>query len=95
MGNWATRVIPNTPVACNPYVTAPYLTMPVQIMVGRNDEMAHCNPQVQRAVFDRIAGEKEFVEIEGGHFGLLWHPDAQFDEAANRQITFLTRVLPL
>lgn len=91
--NWATRVIPETAVACSPYVTAPHLTMPVQMMVGRNDEMVHCNPEVQRAVFDRIAGEKELVEIEGGHFGLLWHPSAQFDEAVSRQVEFLTRVL--
>jgi len=90
--NRATRVIPDMPVACNPYVTAPYLRMPVQMMVGRNDEMVHCNPEIQRAVFDRIAGEKEFVEIEGGHFGLLWHPSAEFDEAVNRQIAFLSRV---
>ncbi|WP_292292041.1 alpha/beta hydrolase [Marivita sp.] len=92
--NWATRVIPNTPVACTPYVTAPYLKMPVQMMVGRNDEMVHCNPEIQRAVFDRIAGEKEFVEIEGGHFGLLWHGTTEFDEAINRQIAFLSRLFP-
>jgi len=91
--NWATRIIPDTPVACNPYVTAPHLKMPVQMMVGRNDEMVHCNPEIQRAVFDRIAGEKELVEIEGGHFGLLWKPSPQFDEAVQRQIDFLTRVL--
>lgn len=90
--NLATRVIPDTPVACNPYVTAPHLTMPVQMMVGLNDEMVHCNPEIQRAVFDRIKGEKEFVEIDGGHFGLLWHPSTQFDEAVTRQIAFLTRV---
>ena len=90
--NWTTRVIPSTPVACNPYVTAPYLRMPVQMMVGRNDEMVHCNPEIQRAVFDRITGEKEFVEIEGGHFGLLWYSSAEFDEAINRQIAFLSRV---
>jgi pimeloyl-ACP methyl ester carboxylesterase len=90
--NWASRVIPETPVACNPYVTAPYLSMPVQMVVGRNDEMVHCNPEIQRAVFDRLAGEKEFVEIDGGHFGLLWHPSAEFDEAINRQITFLSKV---
>lgn len=90
--NWATRVVPETPVACSPYVAAPHLTMPVQMMVGRNDEMVHCNPEVQRAVFDRIGGEKEFVEIDGGHFGLLWYPSDQFDEAVNRQIEFLTRV---
>lgn len=90
--NWATRVIPETQVACSPYVAAPHLTMPVQMMVGRNDEMIHCNPEVQRAVFDRIVGEKEFVEIAGGHFGLLWHSTDQFDEAVNQQIAFLTRV---
>ncbi len=90
--NWATRVIPDTPVACNPYVTAPYLTMPVQMMVGRNDEMVHCNPDIQRAVFDRLAGDKEFVEIDGGHFGLLWKASAAFDLAVNQQIKFLTRV---
>lgn len=91
--NWATRVIPDTPVACNPYVTAPYLKMPVQMMVGLDDEMVHCNPEIQRAVFNRIAGEREFVEIEGGHFGLLWQASAEFDEAVNKQIAFLSRVL--
>lgn len=91
--NRTTRVIPDTPVACNPYVSAPYLTMPVQMMVGKDDEMIHCNPEVQRAVFDRIAGEKEFVEIEGGHFGLLWQSSAEFKEAVKRQTGFLTRVL--
>ena len=91
--NRATRVIPDTPVPCNPFVTAPHLTMPVQMIVGKDDEMIHCNRDVQRAVFDRIAGEKEFTEIEGGHFGLLWQSSAQFDEAIKQQINFLTRVL--
>lgn len=90
--NRVTRVIPDTPVACNPYVSAPHLTMPVQMMVGRDDEMVHCNPDIQRAVYDRIPGEKEFVEIDGGHFGLLWYKSAQFDEAINRQTAFLKRV---
>lgn len=83
--NRATRVIPDTPVACNPYVSAPYLTMPVQILVGKNNEMILCNPDVQRAVFDRIAVRKELVEIAGGHFGLLWPGSPEFDEAVRRQ----------
>lgn len=85
--------IPDTPVPCSALVTAPHLTMPVQMMVGKEDEMVGCNPDVQRAVFDAIAGEKEFVEIEGGHFGLLWHPSVQFNQAAKGQVDFLTRVL--
>lgn len=93
--NLATRVIPDTPVACSPFVSAPYLRMPVQFMVGHNDEMVHCNPDMQRAVYDRIAGPKEFVEVLGGHFGLLWNPSPLFDEASTLQIQFLTRVLPL
>lgn len=90
--NIVTRVIPETQIPCSPLVAAPHLKMPVQMMVGRNDEMVHCNRELQDAVFDRIAGEKELVEIEGGHFGLLWKPGPQFDEAVKQQIDFLVRV---
>lgn len=77
----------------SPLLTAPYLTMPVQMMVGHDDEMVHCNRDMQQAVFDRIAGDKEWVEIDGGHFGLLWNPGPEFDEAVKRQIEFLEHVL--
>jgi hypothetical protein len=66
--------------------------MPVQMMIGEDDEMVHCNPEVQRAVFDRIPGKNELVQIEGGHFGLLWHPSAQFDQALTRQVACLRQV---
>lgn len=69
--NLATRVPPETKVPCHPLITAPYLTMPVQMLVGRNDEMVHCNPELQDVVFHRISGKKERVEIERGYFGLL------------------------
>ncbi|GAB5468678.1 MAG: alpha/beta hydrolase [Rhodospirillales bacterium] len=91
--NRATRVIPETAVPFHAYLTAPYLQMPVQMMTGRHDEMVHCNPAVQRAVFEAIAGPKAFHEIDGGHFGLLWHPGALFDEAVAIQTDFLRRVL--
>jgi uncharacterized protein len=60
-------------------------------MVGRNDEMVHCNRSVQTAVFDKIKAPKDFYEVDGGHFGLLWHPGELFDEAVNYQIDFLKR----
>ncbi|WP_424928824.1 alpha/beta hydrolase [Amaricoccus tamworthensis] len=91
--NRATRVIPDTPVPCIPFVTATRLTMPVQMMIGRDDEMVHCNPAAQRAVFDLIPGEKEFIEIPGGHFGLLWHGSDEFNMAVKAQTAFLNRVL--
>ncbi len=87
--NRATRVIPPTKVPFSAYLAAPYIKASVLMMVGRNDEMVHCNPAVQRAVFDKISSPKTFYEIDGGHFGLLWHPGALFDEAAGRQIAFL------
>ena len=91
--NLATRVIPDTPVPCSPFVTAPHLAMPVMFMVGRDDEMVHCSPDVQRAVFDKIKGPKEFVEVDGGHFGILWHPSPLFDQAIKVEINFLRRAL--
>ena len=90
--NRATRIIPDTPVPCSPFVTAPYLNMPVQMMIGTDDEMVHCNIEAQRAVFDLIPGEKEFLEIPGGHFGLLWHPSEEFEAASEAQIAFLRRL---
>ena len=76
-----------------PYLTALYLRAPTYMMVGRNDEMVHCNRQVQQAVYDKIAAPKAFYEIEGGHFGLLWNPGPLFDEAAARQTAFLKGIL--
>lgn len=87
--NRATRVVPPTSVPFSPYLTAPYLEAPVLMMVGREDEMIHCNRDVQKAVFEKIGSPKEFYEIDGGHFGLLWYPGKLFDEAVDRQIEFL------
>lgn len=91
--NKVTRVIPKTSVPCSPLVTASYLDMPVLMMSGKNDEMIHCNPELQDAVFDRISGPKEKRVIDGGHFGLLWADSANFVEAVNAQIEFLKQVL--
>jgi hypothetical protein len=91
--NCATRVIPPTLVPFHPYLTAPFLTMPCLMMIGRDDEMVHCNASVQRAVFEKIAGPKMFYEVDGGHFGLLWHPGPLFDQAAKCQVDFLKKAL--
>ncbi|MGH2445441.1 MAG: hypothetical protein ACRDGD_05310, partial [Candidatus Limnocylindria bacterium] len=69
---------------CAPYVTAPSL-----MMVAPRDEMPHANPRVSRQAFELIPGEKEWYEIEGGHFGLLYHPSDLFDEASSVQADFL------
>lgn len=48
-----------------------------------------------RAVFDRIPGPAELVEMEGGHFGILECPSAAFDRAVDAQADFLSRKLGL
>jgi uncharacterized protein len=93
--NRATRVVPPTEVPFSAYLAAPFIQSPVLMMVGRNDEMVHCNRSVQTAVFDKIKAPKDFYEVDGGHFGLLWHPGELFDEAVNFQIDFLKRHVPI
>ena len=91
--NRASRVIPPTNVPFHPYLTAPYLRAPVLMLVARDDEMMHCNPASQQAVFDSITVLKRSYEIDGGHFGMLWHPGELINEAVERQIAFLKMVL--
>ena len=68
---------------------APNVKMPTLVMVSYEDEIPNANPEVTRAVYQMIPGPKRKYEIAGGHFGLLWHPSALFDEAAQVQIEFL------
>ncbi|MEM1079742.1 MAG: alpha/beta fold hydrolase [Pseudomonadota bacterium] len=90
--NRATRVVPKTSVPCSPLVTASHLNMPVLMMVGRNDEMVHCNPDLQDAVYDMIPEPKEKLVIDGGHFGLLWENSSSFSKAVTAQVAFLRQV---
>ena len=55
--------------------------------------MVGTNPAVAQEVYDLLAGPKQWHEIAGGHFGLLWYPSEQFDEAARIQSAFLKSAL--
>jgi hypothetical protein len=92
--NQATRVIPSTAGSYSPFLCAPYVTVPSLMMVAPGDEMPHANPEVSRLAFDLLPGQKEWYEIDGGHFGLLYHPSELFEEASSVQADFLrTRLL--
>lgn len=91
--NRATRVLPSTPVMYSPFLCAPYLRQPVLLMVAPEDEMVHANPKVARQAFDLMPGDKEWHEIAGGHFGLLYPDSEEFREAAAVQARFLHRHL--
>ena len=72
--NRVTRVIPRTEVPFTPLLTAPFITVPVLMMIGRDDEMPLISKEVQLEVYSRIESEKEFYEIDGGHFGAMEGP---------------------
>ena len=89
--NDASRVIPLTPAPFSPVLCAPHIAIPTLMMVAPEDEMVGANPVVARKAFELLAGPKAWYEIDGGHFGLLWHPSELFDEAARVQRDFLIK----
>ncbi len=91
--NSVTRVLPATRIAYNPVLCAPFVNAPMLMMVAPDDEMVHANYSVARLAFDLMPDPKEWYDIPGGHFGLLYHPSALFDEATRVQSAFYKRRL--
>jgi len=91
--NRVTRVLPPTPVPFSAYLAAPYIKVPTFMMVGRNDEMVHCNPDVTRATYELMHCPKQWADIDGGHFGLLYCPSEIFAQAIKHQCQFLVGAL--
>jgi uncharacterized protein len=91
--NRATRIIPSNTAPFSPQVCAPFVGASSLMMVAPRDEMVHASPVVSRAVFDLLDGDKKWYDIAGGHFGLLYHPSALFDEASSVQAEYLAGTL--
>jgi dienelactone hydrolase len=94
--NWknrATIVNPKTPVLYNSTLCAPYLKAPMQMVVAIEDEMPGANSNIARMTFERAPQPKELIEMDGGHFGLLYYPSELFDQVSVAQRDFLIRHL--
>ena len=89
--NLVSKVTPKTPVPLMPQITAAFIKVPTMMLVGLNDEMIHCNPAVQKAVFNAITAPKEFYELDGGHFGCLYAGSSLFKKAVQLEINFMKR----
>lgn len=46
-----------------------------------------------RQAYELIPAPKQWYDIDGGHFGLLYWPSTLFDEASGVQIEFLKKWL--
>ncbi|CAN5571536.1 alpha/beta hydrolase [soil metagenome] len=93
---WTNRVVFTTPSdapAFDPFACAPRVRVPTLFAMSAHDEMPGAVSGVTRAVFDRIQGPKELVEVDGGHFGLLEHPSVAFDLASEAQAAWLVQTL--
>ena len=69
------------------------LKAPILMIVAMNDEMNGANPKVSKHVFDNIVQPKKWVDIDGGHFGLLYYPSNLFAKSSKAQIDFLNEFL--
>jgi hypothetical protein len=59
-------------------------------VVSPEDEMPGALPSVASEAYDKLAGPKEWIEIDGGHFGLLYFPSEEFERASCAQASFLS-----
>jgi len=94
--NWTNEVTvvrPKHPVQWYPGLCALDVSCPALFVVSPDDEMVRSSPTVARDAYERLAGSKEWVEIPGGHFGLLYYPSETFDRASSAQSRFLTETL--
>lgn len=87
--NSITRALPPVPEAYHPGIAAPHVNVPVLALIAPGDEVAGANPLVSRAIFESVPGPTEIVDIEGGHFGLLFYPSPEFEIASTAQASFL------
>lgn len=69
------------------------LEAPILMVVATDDEMNGANPKVTKHVYNNIKQPKEWVDIDGGHFGLLYYPSDLFNQSSRAQISFLNKYL--
>jgi alpha-beta hydrolase superfamily lysophospholipase len=91
--NQATRTAPPVPEPYHPALASPFVTVPTLALISPDDEMPGANPQVSRATFETIAGTTEIVDVEGGHFGIMFDPSPELDSSIRVQTDFLIRHL--
>ncbi len=93
---WTNRVVftgPKDAPDLDPFACAPRGRVSALFVISPNDEMPGAVSSVSRAVFDRLAGPKELIEVDGGHFGIIEHPSVAFDHSSEVQAEWLLRTL--
>ena len=76
-----------------PVLAARRLRVPALFLVAHDDEMPGAVPSIALAAYEAAGDRGELLELDGGHFGLLYHPSPTFDLAARTETAFLRRHL--
>jgi len=63
------------------------------MMVAYDNEMPGANSDVARYAYNLAPEPKQLVEIDGGHFGLLFYPSVLFNEASTTEVNFFVKHL--
>lgn len=87
--NEVTRARPETSAPWHPSLCAAHVSCPAQFIVSPEDEMVGAVPAVTYDAFHRLRGPKEWLDVDGGHFGLLYWPSRAFSYTATAQARFL------
>jgi hypothetical protein len=91
--NQVTSVNPKPSITYHPGLCASHMDVPLLMIISPDDEMQGAEAEISRSVFNEVQGPKEWVEVEGGHFGLLYYPSPIFDQASKAEINFLKKYL--
>jgi fermentation-respiration switch protein FrsA (DUF1100 family) len=93
---WVNRAIvetTDTPVTYQAGLCAPHLDAASLWVIAFDDEMPGAETPIARHAFELAPDPKEVLMVDGGHFGLLYHPSPLFDNVSAAQAAFLTRHL--
>ncbi len=94
--NWynrATYELLDTPRPFESQPCVPHVQAPILMVIAEDDEVPAANSNVARHCYANASEPKELLELDGGHFGLLYHDSPEFHASVEAQQDFLQRVL--
>ncbi|MCE7735259.1 MAG: hypothetical protein GPJ54_10305 [Candidatus Heimdallarchaeota archaeon] len=89
--NQVSFVNPYPSITYHAGLCAPNISVPLLMLVSPDDEMPGAEAEISQLVFNLVQGPKEWVDLEGGHFGIIYFPSEEFDKASKVQVNFLKK----
>ncbi len=91
--NQATLVVPDTPYPLQAGLCSAHLVGASLWVVASDDEMEGAKTDVAHAAFALAPEPRVMLAVDGGHFGLGYHPGELFDRVSAAQADFLVQHL--